>query len=100
LGPVREIGKRKNKKAEQKSKSQNCDISRLCGGATCKTAISTKSGVLVGFADVITYPKIALIMSNGFSRVTGGKTHVSLYKANGLYNIAMRYSAHCLVITV
>ena len=29
----------------------------------------------------------------GFSRPTSGKTHASLKKANGLYNIAMRYRA-------
>ena len=75
------------KKGEQKS--QNLNISPLCSGAA-REPISTKLGVLVGLPDVITYAKNGLKISNGFSRATGGKMHVSLCKANGLYNIAMR----------
>ena len=78
------------KKGEQKS--QKCDISPLCGGAPCEP-ISTKFGVFVGLTNVITYAKIGFKISIGFSRPTGGKTQVSLQKANGLYNIAMRYRA-------
>ena len=81
---------KKYKKGEQKS--QKCDISPLCGGAPCEP-ISTKFGVFVGLTNVITRAKIGSKISIGFSRPTGGKTQVSLQKANGLYSIAMRYRA-------
>ena len=58
-------------------KSQKCDISPLCGGAPCEP-ISTKFGMFVGLANVITYAKNGFNISIGFSRATGGKTHVSL----------------------
>ena len=84
--------RKRKKKGEQKS--QKCDISPLCGGAPCKL-IATTFGVFVGLTNVITYAKNSFKIASGFSRATGGKTHVSLQKANGLYNIAMRYRA-CL----
>ena len=55
--------------------------------------ISTKFGVFVDLTNVITYAKNGFQIFSCFSRATGGKTHVSLLKANGLYNIAMRYRA-------
>ena len=75
--PVGEMRKRtKNiKKGEQKS--QKCDISPLCGGAPCEP-ISTKFGVFVGLINVITCAKNGFKTYIGFSRPTGGKTHVSL----------------------
>ena len=83
MRPVGEMLKRKNeKKGEQKS--PNRDISPLCGGATCEP-ITMKFGVFVGLTDVITYTKSGSKISNGISRSTGGKTNVSLQKANGLY---------------
>ena len=58
-------------------KSQKCDISPLCGGTPC-APISTKIGVFVGLTDVITFTKNGSKISIGFSRTTGGKTHVSI----------------------
>ena len=57
--------------------SQNRHISPLCGGATCKP-ISTNFGVFVGLINIITYTKNGFEIFIGFSRTTGGKTHVSL----------------------
>ena len=67
------------KKIQQKGeqKSQKCNISPLCGGAPCEL-ISTKFGLFVGLTNVITCAKIGFKISIGFSRPTGGKTHVSL----------------------
>ena len=76
LRPVGEMRKRK-KKGRTFFKSQKCDISPLCGGAPCEP-ISTKFGVFVGLANVITYARNGYKISIGFSRTTGGKTHVSL----------------------
>ena len=63
------------KKGEQKS--QNRYISPLCGGTPCQP-ISTKFGVFVGLTNVITYTENSTKSFIGFSRSTGGKTHVSL----------------------
>ena len=82
--------KKKKKKGEQKS--QNRYIKPLCSGAP-REPISTKFGVFVGLTNVITDAENGFKISIGFSRATGAKTHVSLLKANGLYNIAMRYRA-------
>ena len=57
--------------------SQNRYISPLCGGAPCEP-ISTKFGVFVGLTNVITYAKNGSKIFFGFSRPTGGKTHISL----------------------
>ena len=78
------------KKGEQKS--QKCDISPLCGGAPCEP-ISTKFVVFVGLINVITCAKNGFKTYIGFSRPTGGKSMFPYRKANGLYNIAMRYRA-------
>ena len=66
------------KMAEQKS--QNRDITPLCCGATCQL-ISTKFVVVVGPTDRVTFTKSDSAMCTGFSRPTGGKTHVALYAA-------------------
>ena len=59
-------------------KSENRDISSLmCDGAPCEP-ISTKFGVILSPADVITYIKNGPKISNGFPRPTGGKTYFSL----------------------
>ena len=70
VGEMRKLKKRENK-------SQNRYISPLCGGAPCEP-ISTKFGLFVGLTNVITYTKNGSKIPIGFSRPTGGKTHVSL----------------------
>ena len=65
-----ETKKKTDKKGEQKS--QNRDISTLCGGAPYEP-ISTNVGVFVGHTIVITYTKNGSKISIGFSRPTGGK---------------------------
>ena len=73
LRPAGEM--REREKGEQKS--QNRYTSTLCGGASC-VPISTKFGEFVGLTNVITYTQNGLKYSMGFTRPTGGKTHVSL----------------------
>ena len=89
---MRKRKKKINVKKKGEQKSQKCDISPLCGGAPCEP-ISTKFVVFVGLINVITCAKNGFKTYIGFSRPTGGIKHVSLWKANGLYNIAMRYRA-------
>ena len=56
LRPVAEMRKQKNiKKGE--SKSQNNDISELCGGSPCEP-ILIKFGVFLGLANIIIYTKL------------------------------------------
>ena len=70
---------RRDEETEKKGEhlSQKCDISPLCGGDPCEP-ISTKVGMFVGLANVITYAKNGFKISSGFSRAAGGKMHVSL----------------------
>ena len=77
IGPeLRPVGEmRKLKKGERKS--QNRDISPLCGDAPCES-ISIKFDMFVGLTNIITYTKNGFKISIGFSRTTGGKTHFSL----------------------
>ena len=59
IGPeLRSVGEvRERRKGEQKS--QNRDISPLCGGAPCEP-IPTKFGVFIGLANIIKYTKMVL----------------------------------------
>ena len=80
IGPeLRPVGEMRKRKKEGEQKSQNRDSSPLCGGAAWEP-ISTKFDLFVGPTNVITYTKNDYKILIGFSRPTGGKTHVSLTK--------------------
>ena len=74
MRPVGELMKRK-KMGEQKS--QTVIFHHYVEVFPCEP-ISTKFGVFVGLTNDITYTKNSSKGFIGFSRPTGGKTHVSL----------------------
>ena len=89
LRPVGEMKKRE----KRKNKSHKTMIFHHCVAAPPVNRSQPNFDVFVGLSNFITYSKNGSKISIGFSRPTGGKTHISLQKANGLNNIAMRYRA-------
>ena len=83
IGPeLRPVGEKRKRKQMKKGehKSQNRDVSPLCGGAPCEP-ISITFGVFIGLINIITYVKSGPNIVNGFSRPTGEKIQVSYRKA-------------------
>jgi len=83
------VNRKKEKRGRRKSQNRYNTPPRV--GAISQL-IFTKFGELVDLTELITPAKFGYTIFIGFSRPRGGKSHFP-YKANDLYDSAMRYRA-------